>query len=409
MRELVITGDEVALKGGNRRYFEGVLQRNVWNALGRTATIQPHRLFGRTAFPIPNSMSDDEVLERVLRVPGVARYALARRVENDLEAIYAQAIETAREAGGASFGVRAKRSFKAFPMTSLELEREVGSAVVLALGLKVDLTNPDFWLRVLITEKGAYVTTKEGKGLGGLPVRACGRVVSLLSGGIDSPVASYKMFLRGTQVIFCHFLNQGQDPLAVRTKIEDLVDTLTLYQQKSVFYVVPFEHLQRALVAGIPSPYRMIAYRRVMMRIANRIATRENAEALVTGDAVGQVASQTLSNLATIWDASERPVLAPLIGAGKMDTVGVAETIGTFQTSIEPYPDCCQFMLAEHPATHSTPAELEEMEAKIEDLAELEEQAFEEAEMEIRYHPEPTGDRYPQTWRGKRKGRRRRR
>jgi thiamine biosynthesis protein ThiI len=403
MRELLITGDEIALKGGNRRYFEGVLQRNIWNALGRTARIRPHRLFGRTAFPLPADMDDAMVLERVREVPGVARYALARRVENDQEAIEALALEVAREAGGKSFGVRCKRSFKAFPKTSLEIEREVGSHVVVNLGLKVNLTKPDFWLHVQITERGSYVTCQEGRGLGGLPVRACGRVVALLSGGIDSPVASYKMFLRGTQVIFCHFLNQGQDPLAVRTKIEDLVEILTRFQQKSVLYVIPFEHLQQALLAGVPSPYRMIAYRRVMMRIAGMVAQRENCEAIVTGDAVGQVASQTLANLQSIWSASDLPVLAPLIAAGKMDTVELAKKIGTFETSIEPYPDCCQFMISEHPATRSNVAELEEFEAKIENLAELEAQAFEQAEMEIRYFPEPTGDRYPNTWRGRRK------
>jgi thiamine biosynthesis protein ThiI len=170
-----------------------------------------------------------------------------------------------------------------------------------------------------------------------------------------------------------------------------------------VLYVIPFEHLQQALLAGVPSPYRMIAYRRVMMRIAGMVAQRENCEAIVTGDAVGQVASQTLANLQSIWSASDLPVLAPLIAAGKMDTVELAKKIGTFETSIEPYPDCCQFMISEHPATRSNVAELEEFEAKIENLAELEAQAFEQAEMEIRYFPEPTGDRYPNTWRGRRK------
>lgn len=398
-RQLHVTCDEIATKGGNRQDFERLLRRRVWEQLGRRRDVKPRRIYGRSVFLLPDDLDDAAVAEACARVPGVANFQVARPCENDFGAITALALSEVRRAiderGVATFGVRCKRTLKTFAMSSAEVCRQLGAAVVTELGLKVDLTAPDLWVRVLVSEKGAFVSTDRSKGPGGLAVGSSGRVVSLLSGGLDSPVASYKMMLRGCEVTLCHFLNQGQDPLAVRTKIEDLADTLARYQGTSRLVVVPFAHLQRALVAGVPGPLRMLAYRRVMMRIATRLAAEREAEALVTGDSVGQVASQTLPNLQTIWNAAGLPVLAPLAGLSKLDIVAVAKQIGTYETSIEPAPDCCQFMIADHPATRSTPAQLAELEAAIPELAELEEAALAEAEAEERHFPPMTDARYP--------------
>ena len=395
-RELLVTTDEVGTKGGNRLFFEKILRRNVWNALGRRSAIVPRRLFGRTSVPLPDDVSDEQALDAMRRVPGAANVQIARRVPNDVEAMTKLAIERAlAEKGDAkSFGVRVQRSWKTFPMQSREIEREVGGPVKVALDLPVNLTDPDLWIHLQVTEQGTFVATGSIRGLGGLPVRSTGKAVALLSGGLDSPVAAYRMFLRGTQCTLLHFLNESQDPGTMRGKIDAMTQALTRYQQKSVLYVVPFMEIQRELVAQVPSPFRMIAYRRVMMRIAGRIAAKETCGAIVTGDMIGQVASQTMANLTSIWDAAELPVLAPLIGMRKQEVVNQAKEIGTYEVSSEPGADCCQFMIAEHPATRSTIEELVEYESRIPDLAELEEKAA-NIQPEVSFDPPRTGERYP--------------
>lgn len=395
MRELIVTGDEIPTKGRNRRYFEKVLTRNVWNALGRRAALVPRRLFGRISVPVPDEMEEAAIAEAVARVPGVARFSLARRCESDVEAMKALAVAEAGAHSVTSFGVRVQRSNKGFPMTSREVEFEVGGAVKAATDWDVDLKAPELWIHLQITENGTYLTAARYRGMGGLPVRSSGKVVALLSGGLDSPVAAYRMFRRGCAVSFVHFLNQGQGTGAVRDKVRDLVAALTKFQQRSALFIVPFEDIQRELVAMVPSPFRMLAYRRTMLRIAGLIAEREGAKALVTGDCVGQVASQTMSNLQTIWDAAPLPVFAPLIATNKQETVDVATEIGTYEISSEPGEDCCQFLIDEHPATRSTPAELAEYEARIPGLAELEAAAAREVTPEIMLFPPQTGEKYP--------------
>lgn len=394
-RELLVTTDEVGTKGDNRLFFEKILRRNVWNALGRRSAIVPRRLFGRTSVPLPDDISDEQAVEAMGRVPGVARISIARHAPNQIEAMTALAIERAlAEKGDArSFGVRVRRSWKTFPMQSREIERKVGGQVQVALELPVDLTDPDLWVHLQVTEQGTFVATGSARGLGGLPVRSAGKAVALVSGGLDSPVAAFRMFLRGCQCTLVHFLNESQDPAGMRGKIDALTRVLTRYQQKSVLYVVPFMEIQRELVAQVPSPFRMIAYRRVMMRIAARIGEREGCRAIVTGDMIGQVASQTMSNLTTIWEAAPLPVLAPLIGMRKQEVVDLARQVGSFEVSSEPGQDCCQFMIAEHPATRSSAEELAGFEARIPDLAELEAKAA-SLEPEVYYDPPRTGERY---------------
>ncbi len=395
-RELLITGDEIATKGGNRRIFENFLRRNVWNALGRRAQIVPRRLFGRLSIPLPDEMTEEFVVERLKAVPGVAKFSIAWGCEATLDAMRALALEKAQAFAASSFGVRCHRGYKNFPMKSMEIEREVGGFLHQELKIPVDLGNPDLWIHLSITEQGAYVSTQFHKGMGGLPVRSSEKVIGLLSGGLDSPVACFEMFRRGCQVVLVHFLNKGMDPLGVQTKIEDLAEALNRYQQTSVLYFVPFEEIQRELIAKVPSPLRMIAYRRVMMRMANRIAIKEGAQAVVTGDSVGQVASQTIKNIQTVWQASKLPVFAPLIGRLKQEIVERSLEIGTYDISIEPYADCCQFMIPKAPATQSEAEQLLEIEATIEGLHELENRVADAIRPQIRFYPPRTGENYPQ-------------
>lgn len=381
MRQLIVTVDEIATKGGNRREFERILSKNLWISMGRRPDVRPHFLFGRLAFHLPDEMSEEAILEAVLRVPGVARFSIARHTENDLEAIRDLALEVLQSKPGESFGVFAQRSWKEFPLNSQEIAQKIGYYLGEQSQLKVDLTKPDLPVHIQITEKGAYVSLHKERGIGGLPVGASGRVVALLSGGLDSPVAAYRMILRGCRVVFIHFLNQTQGGLEVQGKIEDLVRTVARFQQHARLYVIPFQGVQQTLVHEIPSGLRMLAYRRVMLRIASRLARDLDAEALVTGDSVGQVASQTLSNLQSVWSAVPDPILTPLIGHGKNEIISTAKEIGTFEISIQPYPDVCQFLIGKSPATRSRQSTLEELEGRIEDLEALEAKAYEDAEI----------------------------
>ncbi len=213
--------------------------------------------------------------------------------------------------------------------------------------------------------KRNFLYTKKFNGVGGLPTGSSGKVVSLLSGGIDSPVASFLMIKRGCNTIFVHFHNRTINSEQALSKIRKIVEVLTKFQGKSKLYVVPFERLQLEIIRNVPSKYRMIVYRRFMLKIANYIAERENAKAIVTGDNLGQVASQTIENLNTIYRISALPIFSPLIGLNKREIVDLAKKIGTYEYSILPYQDCCSFMISPHPVTRSDPKMIERFEEHI--------------------------------------------
>ncbi len=268
-----------------------------------------------------------------------------------------------------TFGVKTKRADKSFHLKSEEISRKVGAAILSSLeGKKVNLSSPDIWLNIELTGKEATLFTEKVAGPGGLPVGTSGRVMVSLSGGIDSPVAAYMIMKRGCRAVFCHIRNETQFETGVSNKIEKLVEVLTRYQLRSTLYQVPFGELQRQIIAFVPADYRMIIYRRCMMRILNQLASPEGAKAIVTGDAVGQVASQTLNNLHCIQNASNLPVLSPLVGMNKDETIEIAKHINTYEHSIQPYPDCCSFMIAPHPETRGVLEEVDRLEKNIDGL-----------------------------------------
>ena len=230
-------------------------------------------------------------------------------------------------------------------------------------GWKVSLDTPELPIDVYIVEDAAYVAFRRDAGPGGMPHGTAGPVGCLLSGGIDSPVAAYRMIRRGCAPIFVHFHSAPFTDEASQEKVIDLARHLMRYKRAAPLYLVPFAELQRRIVAETKPAYRVILYRRFMMRCAERIAISHGARALVTGEALGQVASQTLENLATIDDVTTIPVLRPLIGFDKLEIVREAERIGTFETSIEPHDDCCSFLMPQNPATHTRPSDLEKAEA----------------------------------------------
>jgi len=359
----VVHYSEIGIKGGNRLFFERRLMANIATALALPA-LAVRRLPGRLLVD-SGDLAAEPTERRLAALPGIAHFAPATVTSLDLAALSDEAVRCSQGVEARSFRIRSQRSNKRFPLTSVELNRLLGAAVVEATALPVDLDGAEHTVHVEVLDRQALVYTRRQPGLGGLPVGSSGTVVALLSGGIDSPVAAFKLIRRGCEVRLLHFHNYTRDQEAVRAKLLDLAAVLARYQQRSHLLLVPFAEIQSALIAAIPAPARMVGYRRAMMHIASIVAERERATALVTGDSVGQVASQTLVNLQAIHAAARHPVLSPLIGDDKQDVVALARRIGTYQVSIRPHQDCCSFLVPRHPDTQVRLDRLVERESSI--------------------------------------------
>ena len=351
---IVVRLGELTLKKKNRPMFVRQIGRNIRTALKglsiRDADWSPQRI---VITPGPNS-DWQEIRDRLQRVFGLRNFSLCRVLPWDEDAIRAGVLEMAAKEPFESFRITVQRSDKRYPSTSQEMERSLGADVQAASGARVDLTKPEKTFQVEIMRSGAYLHTERIDGPGGLPVGTSGHVVALLSGGIDSPVAAWRTMSRGCQVTFRHFQSFPYLDASSRDKAIVLTQQLTQWQYKSRLHVCSFGDIQHKIVAECPPPLRVVLYRRFMVRIAQAIAERERAEALVTGESIGQVASQTLSNMATIDQSATLPILRPLVGLDKEAIINEAKAIDTFETSIEPDQDCCTLFVPRNPATHST-------------------------------------------------------
>jgi thiamine biosynthesis protein ThiI len=417
VEHVIATVHEVALKGGNRGWFERTLLANVRRALTGFPVAEvsiPARVVIRFAEPVPWSAAFErlgtvfgmngiipvervgttyeqlecfvgEHLDRLMTaavvVPG--RGPKQSHLEGaptdsrsgaptDSQTLLSVGAASSRDpnnpaapATSRSFAVRCKRSDKRFPLTSEEINRKLGAFVATASGLGVDLETPDVTLHVLVQNDGIYLFHRRFPGPGGLPVGTSGRVLVLLSGGIDSPVAAYMAMKRGTKAHYVHFHSAPYTSDASVGKVERLVEVLIRHQGAARLAVVPFGDCQREIVASCPERMRVLLYRRMMLRTAERIARRWRCEALVTGDSLNQVASQTLENLAAIDRVAHMPVLRPLVCLDKQEIIDIAERAETFELSILPHQDCCSFLQPRHPATRSTAAECEAAEASL--------------------------------------------
>lgn len=359
----VVHYGEIGLKGKNRDYFERILRRNIEAALKGLDGQGVKKRYGRILIEDgpPN-------ISPILKfVPGIKYFARAKKTDPDIETIKAAALQVAEgeENGARSFKIEAKRADKSFPLGSIEVNRIVGEYIARRTGKPVSLQYPDLTIFVEICDNEAYIYKEKTYGVGGLPVGTAGKVASLLSGGIDSPVAAFMMMKRGCEVVLVHFFNQTIHAPGVRRKIERLGEVLTKSQSRIKLYMIPFGELQREIIKFIPAKYRMLIYRRTMMRIADAVAAIEGAKAIVTGDSLAQVASQTLDNLSVIYAASGYPVMSPLLGMDKEETIKVAREIETYEVSIMPYADCCTYMVAKHPETRGKIELLEELEENL--------------------------------------------
>ena len=376
---VVVRLGEITLKKRNRPLFVRQLGRNIRHAvrgLGvRDVEWGPNRILIKAG----PSLDWPELRDRLRRIFGLQNFSLCQRLPWDVEAIREGVLRQAAERSFESFRITVQRSDKRFPGTSQELERMLGALVKEASGARVDLSHPEETFQVEIMPGGAYLHTERIDGAAGLPVGVSGRVVALLSGGIDSPVAAWRTMSRGCEVAFVHFQSFPYLDASSRDKAIILVRELTRWQHKSRLHVVSFGDVQHQIVASCPAPLRVVLYRRFMLRIGQAIAERERAEALVTGESLGQVSSQTLSNLATIDNATTLPVLRPLVGLDKEAIIREARELGTYETSIEPDQDCCTLFTPRNPATNSTIAQAEAAESAL-DVAALVELALADVE-----------------------------
>ena len=370
--KLVVHYAEIGLKGRNRPRFEKTLCENLEHALAPLGRAKARRLYGRILVEAPEGASEAAIAERLRRVFGVAYFSVASTAEPTREAIERLVDELTATRSFASFGVRVRRVDKALPFRSHELAAELGARIQQRTGAKVDLSSPEFWVDLHLLHGEAILLHDRHPGPGGLPVRASGRALSLISGGIDSPVAAWMMAKRGCELVYAHFHSAPYTSTASQRKVRDVVARLAAWHGPARLFLIPFAELQQTLVREAPAEPRIVLYRRFMLRVAERLAEQVGALALVTGDSVGQVSSQTLANLDTINRAATLPVLRPLVGSDKHEIVSLAQSIGTFEISIEPDDDCCSFLMPRQPATWTRPEALEAIERGLDTKALIE-------------------------------------
>jgi thiamine biosynthesis protein ThiI len=355
---LLVHYHEIGLKGRNRPRFERLLKRNLEQALAGSAG-RVRLVSGRVEVTEPS----DDALERVTRVFGVANVAPALLAPADLDAIVKKSLEVAGDAdagrGFSTFAVRSRRARTSFPHTSQHVNEVVGDALRTGLTKRVDLSDPDLTVRIEIVENRAYISADKVAGPGGLPVGSAGKVVCLLSAGIDSPVATWRMMRRGADPVAVHFHGQPfTDPSSER-KVEALVEALGRWGYGGHWWSVPMGEAQREITLTAPSPLRVLLYRRLMLRVAEALAARNGALGVVTGESLGQVASQTLENLGAVGAVATLPLLRPLVGTDKVEIIEEARRIGTYDISAQAHQDCCTLFEPRDPATHSSAQELD--------------------------------------------------
>jgi len=388
---ILVRYGEVFLKKGNRHKFLKILKRNLKESLVRVARLENAKVsmfHGRylvTALEGEFSKGDTaRAVEALGATFGVVSVSPAVRVEPDYEILEAAAVELAtREIESRrveTFKVETSRSWKRFPMKSPDISRQVGAAVVKKFGLPARMQGPDLTVGIEIHEHGAYLFAASTRGPGGLPVGSGGRAVLLLSGGIDSPVAGWMMAKRGCSITAVHFHSYPYTTKRSLHKVNELARRLSIWLGPVKLFSMKITPLQEYLRDNVPTDKLVLFYRRSMVRLAARVARRQKALALVTGESLGQVASQTIENLAVIADATPLPILRPLVGMDKEETILSARKLGTFDISIQPYDDCCSLFLPPHPDTRGRLDLIRELEAGLDRLTELEDAAFADRE-----------------------------
>ncbi len=377
---------ELALKGLNRNTFEDILMKNIKRRLRPLGNFTYTRAQS-TIYITPESPEQDLdiIMEHMQKIFGIAALCRACVCEKDMEDIAKVGIPYLEEVllGAKTFKVEAKRADKRFPLTSPEICRELGGQLLDAYPhLQVDVKHPDVTVMVEIREKNAFVHAGNVKGAGGLPVGSSGKALLLLSGGIDSPVAGYRMARRGVHIAAIHYVSPPYTSDRAQEKVEQLCQKLTAYCGSIAFFCVPFTEIQEEIKKNCPEPYFTIIMRRLMVEIAQKIAEKDNCSALITGESIGQVASQTMQGLVCTDAVSQIPIFRPLIGMDKTEIVETAREIDTFDLSTLPYEDCCTVFTPKHPKVRPSLEEVEAAQAQYDFTASVQ-KAVDHTEMKI--------------------------
>ena len=365
MRSIVVHYKELALKGRNRPWFVQVLVRNLRTALKGLEVKGVRSIMGRIEIDLGPGAAFDEARDRIARVFGIANFSLAGRASHDFRELADAILADLGDRQTSSFRVSARRADKRIPYTSPQLEREVGGLIKQAKGWRVDLDEAALTIHLEFLPDHAFYFFGKEPGAGGLPSGTSGKLTCLLSGGIDSPVAAYRMMRRGCTVSFVHFHSYPILSRASQEKVREIAALLTTYQQHSRLAMVAFGEIQQQVVLAVPPEFRVVIYRRLMLRIAERLARKWHARALVTGEVVGQVASQTLENMTTIADACSLQILRPLVGMDKDEISDQAGRLGTLPISNIPDQDCCTLFTPRNPATRARLDEVLRAEAAL--------------------------------------------
>ncbi|MCI0813357.1 MAG: tRNA 4-thiouridine(8) synthase ThiI [Chloroflexi bacterium] len=365
MDTVIIKFHELALKGKNRPMFIRRLSRNLKQAVRGTGVKQVwlgHMLVGMT---MAEGADWPEISQRIRDCFGVAKFFPAHKVGLDLNEVKALLPSELRQRRFESFRITAHRSDKRFPMRSYDINRDLGAFVQEQTGAAVKLKNPDLEIFLDVQHDGILVYFDEVRGYGGMPVGVSGTTMALLSGGIDSPVAAWYMMKRGSISKFVHFHSHPLVDTSSIEKATELTQMLTRYQYNSELYLVPFAKIQQQIIVSVPPSYRVVLYRRFMVRIAETLARKHEAAALVTGESLAQVASQTLDNITVIDEVAQMPILRPLIGFNKNEIIDVSQEIGTYPVSILPDQDCCSLFVPKHPVIHGNIKTVNKLEAVL--------------------------------------------
>ncbi len=375
---------EIALKGLNKPLFEAKLVDNIKSRLENIGKFSIKKAQSTIYVePLEDGIDMELTIESLAQVFGIVNICPVAKCGKDMKSIAKTAIECVNDIRTTekTFKVEAKREDKTFPLNSPQICREIGGEILSAVeGISVDVHKPDIMVNVEIRQE-AYVYTKKIKGAGGMPIGTNGKATILLSGGIDSPVAGYMIAKRGVALEAVHFHSHPYTSDRAKEKTIDLAKQMSKYCGKIRLHIVPFTKIQLDIIEKCPENYLTVIMRRLMMRIAEKISVREGSAALITGESIGQVASQTMESLVCTDNAVTQPVFRPCIGMDKEEIVTISKKIGTYETSILPYEDCCTIFVPKHPKTKPQLEEIIEAEKALGDIESALNQAIEQEEV----------------------------
>ena len=386
---IMVRFGELSTKGKNKTDFINTLYRNIQHALKDFKALSFEKRYDHI-YVLLNGEDENKVLARLQDVSGIFALSLVHRTENDLGAIKRDSLELIKQEEGKTFKVKCKRANKRFEMISDEITRHVAGNILANTDLKVDVHNPDILLSIEVRDEGTYIFVKTIPGAGGYPLGVAGKAMMMISGGIDSPVASYLLMKRGVTLECIHFASPPYTSEGVIYKLQDLLTKLNRYQPRIRLHIIPFTKLQEEIYNHADESYAITIMRRMMFRLASRLAKRRNCPVIASGESLGQVASQTIQSMNVINEVTNMPVLRPCVTMDKVEIINLARKIDTYEISIRPYEDCCTIFAPKNPKTAPNLEECKKIEEKFdyeslinEALANVEVKIIEEKEDEL--------------------------